>query len=80
MSDQNLVWSDIIANEIIRTRLNVWHWSGNLSGHLRKVIIPTANVHFQIALATWGSVFAMYYLVRRVKRSGKKAVTDTPKA
>ena len=29
MSDQNLVWSDILANEIIRTRLNVWQfWIG----------------------------------------------------
>ena len=24
MSDLNLVWSDVLANEIIRTRLNVW--------------------------------------------------------
>ena len=26
MSDQNLVWCDILANEIIRTRLNVWQF------------------------------------------------------
>ena len=41
MSDQNLVWSDIMANEIIRTRLNVrqlLNWSDILSDHL---IIPT---------------------------------------
>ena len=45
MSDQNLVWSDILANEIIRTRLNVWQfldWSDIMSDHFRKVIIPTA--------------------------------------
>ena len=44
MSDQNLVWSDILANEIIRTRLNVWHfldWSDIMSDHFSKVIIPT---------------------------------------
>ena len=44
MSDQNLVWSDILANEIIRTRLNVWQfldWSDILSDHFRKVIIPS---------------------------------------
>ena len=36
MSDQNLVWSDILINEIIRTRLNVWQfldWSDILSDH-----------------------------------------------
>ena len=26
MSDQNFVWSDILANEIIRTGLNVWQY------------------------------------------------------
>ena len=44
MSDRNLVWSDIVANEIIRTGLNVWQfldWSGIMSDHFRKVIIPT---------------------------------------
>ena len=40
MSDQNLVWSDILAIEIIRTRLNVWQFL-ILSDHFRKVIIPT---------------------------------------
>ena len=47
MSDQNLVWSDILANEIIRTRLNVWqflYWSDILSDHFRKVIIPSDSV------------------------------------
>ena len=40
MSDQNLVWSDILAIEIIRTRLNVWQFL-ILSDHFRKVIIPS---------------------------------------
>ena len=38
------VWSDILTNEIIRTRLNVWQfldWSDILSVHFRKVIIPS---------------------------------------
>ena len=44
MSDQNSVCSDILVNEIIRTRLNVWQfldWSDILSDHFRKVIIPS---------------------------------------
>ena len=44
MSDPNLMWSDILAIEIIRTGLNVWQfldWSDILSDHFRKVIIPT---------------------------------------
>ena len=47
MSDQNSVCSDILANEIIRTRLNVWQfldWSDILSDHFRKVIIPSVCV------------------------------------
>ena len=47
MSDQNLVWSDILTIEIIRTRLNVWQFlnrSGIMSDHFRKVIIPTVRV------------------------------------
>ena len=46
MSDQNLVCSDILANEIIRTGLNVWQfldWSDILSDHFRKVIIPSVQ-------------------------------------
>ena len=48
MSDQNLVWSDILANEIIRTRINIWEfldWSDVMSDHFRKVIIPTVLIH-----------------------------------
>ena len=47
MSDQNLVWSDILANEIIRAELNVWQfldWCDTMSDHFRKVIIPTGLV------------------------------------
>ena len=39
------MWSDILANEIIRTGLNIWQfldWSDTMSDHFRKVIIPTA--------------------------------------
>ena len=46
MSDQNLVWSDILANEIIRAELNVWQfldWCDTMSDHFRKVIIPTVH-------------------------------------
>ena len=56
MSDQNLVWSDILANEIIRTRLNVWQildWSDILSDHFRKVIIPTGGVQVVWVLGSW---------------------------
>ena len=56
MSDQNLVWSDILANEIIRTRLNVWQfldWSDIMSDHFRKVIIPTG----QMEQFSWSSTF-----------------------
>ena len=38
------MWSDILANEIIRTRLNVLQfldWSDILSDHFRKVIISS---------------------------------------
>ena len=52
MSDQNLVWSDILANEIIRTGLNVWQfwdWSDVMSDHFRKVIIPTAVYGTELA-------------------------------
>ena len=51
MSDQNLVWSDILANGNIRTRLNVWQfldWSDTLSVHFRIVIIPNANLMYTI--------------------------------
>ena len=47
MSDQNLLWSDILAIEIIRTRLNAWQfldWSDILSDHFRKIIIPTVCI------------------------------------
>ena len=46
MSDQKLIRSDILANEIIRTRLNVWQfldWSDILTDHFRKVIIPSGT-------------------------------------
>ena len=54
MSDQNLVWSDILAIEIIRTRLNVWQfldWSDILPDHFRKVIIPTDPLMYSSSLS-----------------------------
>ena len=45
-SDQNLVWSDILVNEIIRIGLNIWQfldWFDILSDRFRKVIIPSAT-------------------------------------